>query len=585
MAHVPHAVPLTFTLTLAYSEVWPNILESLLEHARVTTGERYDLVALDSSGLIYELFAGGDGEVPKVDAFPLTICTRAMCHSHIQALVNDSHTVAIAHPLSTEPSLLEQAMHFPFVWAYLGIADIVRQCALTSCIRSILTSPSSGLLRMSAINIDEYCDNGTEVLKRIDPSLLDRFVINGTEIDLVQTLIFLAGIAKSTPTWQVRTVSVCSEDAPGDHPDLVDSNMVLFEKALLLAVESLTGNPRLQSLSLTISNETTPSTLTSLACHFRKSQGLRQVKVEVNGDLISQGFLHSMCLGGYVHQANFLWCRKLVDGASTAYLNECGSQDEANILAPDLGFDLGCKVVPGKEKADSFSGSTEDNLSIFQEVHHQDQAREITPSEAKSIVRNLWAPNMEDYIRNVRHHHHGDRDVVVVFFNRYSEEFNQKLLESPLAASFSSEGVPVSDIVQPPYADGAFVLSSSITPNDIEEPRCFLEGRLGRQHVFIDRKKLKDLFEVAQSVSFNNRPKVRLLGGRRRVPTFPTRNQNIVSLQSLSMLDPAEAIFPMPADDSTSMFTCSTWFWHVQKTFIDIEDTAPRGLKRRSKSL
>merc|ERR550532_3941188 len=180
-------------------------------------------------------------------------------------------------------------MHFPFVWGYLGIVDIVRQRALSSRVRSILTSPSSGLLRMRAINVDEYYDNGTEVLKRIDPSVLDRFVINGAVIDLVQPLNFVAGIAKHTPTWQVRTVSIRSEDIPGDDPDLVDSHTVLelFEKALLLAVETLTRNPRLQSLSLTISNETAPSTLTSLACHFRSSPGLRQVKVEVNSDLIS----------------------------------------------------------------------------------------------------------------------------------------------------------------------------------------------------------------------------------------------------------------------------------------------------------
>ncbi len=60
---------------LEHSDVWPNILEWKLDEAGIRTEqEKYDLLAVATSGVEYHLFGGGYEGIPEPSAFPLMIC-------------------------------------------------------------------------------------------------------------------------------------------------------------------------------------------------------------------------------------------------------------------------------------------------------------------------------------------------------------------------------------------------------------------------------------------------------------------------------------------------------------------------------
>ena len=88
---------------LEHSDVWPNILEWKLDEAGIRTEqEKYDLLAVATSGVEYHLFGGGDEGIPEPSAFPLMICSRAtrhLCNATRSAAQPATSSAAVLHSL------------------------------------------------------------------------------------------------------------------------------------------------------------------------------------------------------------------------------------------------------------------------------------------------------------------------------------------------------------------------------------------------------------------------------------------------------------------------------------------------------
>jgi hypothetical protein len=598
---------------LPYGPNWPDALEWILQQWNVESYEEKRLISVvDCFGVELDLFFGGDECVPNPEQFPLLLKLALFGAGDTLARSSDEQQTS-SQPLDQVPSTViltpqdagetgacvrdAQRTNLKPVDVVLmllenrafslSVCDIAKFSLCCYATRQALTS-REGKFRMKQITLDEFEVNTSQAFDHLEIPLLERATLRGAMLDLVHVLNNVAGRSSA---WNVVYLSIRVEHEEADD-DLDDIHKhTLFERALMNCIAAVTKSRTLRHLKIWIdrgcykeqSNFGTNS-LISLGGFFQKSPGLRSVGLHMKCVMGVQSFLHAMRLGGYGRDQAGIWQRSLQDNDAeigSTVVPDPSEQDCPNVIIPSLHIadeeqelEWGSQVFETEswitdEGMQSFGNhmigdTTEDGSvmsEVIQKVRHCEAARKITPSEAKLCVHSQWDPRPELRTYNLQTPYpqsHAKDQVIAVFFDRYTEEFEQAILASPLVSSLHECGIQE----RPHWANDAFVLVEGLTHGDVAEFRCCLEGNLARQHVFIKSTDLQALLSAVKGIkAWEKRPIVKRLGGKGHEV-------------------PQDMIRTVPTDDSSSWLQCSSYHWawparsyfkpSVQNTFINL---------------
>merc|ERR1711920_1170602 len=123
----------------------------------------------------------------------------------------------------------------------------------------------------------------------------------------------------------------------------------------------------------------------------------------------------------------------------------------------------------------------QDHDDVIEVVTHYDPASTMSAAEAWQTARSLWDTGVQEgLVRSLHHKRDSLADplntVLALFFDRYTNEFRDAVMQSALARSLQEEGFDV----RPSWASGGFILVRHFTHGDAAEFRCVLEGKLGK---------------------------------------------------------------------------------------------------------